>query len=184
MTTESEQPAESDGTPREGDVVAGKYRVERVLGKGGMGVVVAAEHTVLRQKVAIKFLLPEAMQRKGAAERFEREARAASAIQNEHVARVTDVGVLETGAPYMVMEYLTGKDLGELIRERGKLPIPEAVDYLLQASEAIAEAHALGIIHRDLKPANLFVTTRPDGTPLVKVLDFGLSKVTKGDMLE
>src|SRR5262245_7131113 len=104
MTTESEPQPEAESIPQEGDILAGKYRIERILGRGGMGLVVAAEHTTLRQKFAVKFLLPEAMQRDDAPERFLREARAASAIQSEHVARVTDVGTLENGAPYMVME--------------------------------------------------------------------------------
>lgn len=171
--------AKDDGLPKEGDIVAGKYQVERVLGKGGMGVVVAARHTSLRQHVAVKFLLPKALTLPGAAERFLREARAAVAIKSEHVARVLDVGALESGEPYMVMEYLTGTDFGQLLKTRGPLPAREAVDYLLQASEALAEAHAVGVIHRDLKPGNLFLTSRADGSPLVKVLDFGLSKAMK-----
>ena len=172
-------PASDDGLPKEGDVIAGKYQVEKVLGKGGMGVVVAARHTSLRQHVAVKFLLPKALTLPGAAERFLREARAAVAIRSEHVARVIDVGELESGAPYMVMEYLTGTDFGQVLKTRGTLPLKEAVDYVLQACEALAEAHALGVVHRDLKPGNLFLTTRADGSPLVKVLDFGLSKATK-----
>ncbi|TKD09995.1 serine/threonine-protein kinase [Polyangium fumosum] len=169
--------------PELGDVVAGKYRVERVIGKGGMGLVVEAQHTTLPQRVAIKILLPEAAKQDDAVERFLREARAAVSIQSEHVARVMDLGTLASGLPYMVMELLTGADLQEIVRQRGPLPIAQAVDALLQASEAIAEAHVLGIIHRDLKPANIFVTTRPDGSPLVKVLDFGLAKATRGGAL-
>jgi hypothetical protein len=165
----------------EGEVLAGKYRIERVLGRGGMGVVVAAEHMQLGQRVALKFLLPEACGNGEAVARFLREARAAVQIQSEHVARVSDVGQLESGAPYMVMEFLLGSDLGAVLHERGPLPIAEAVDYVLQASEAVAEAHALGIVHRDLKPANLFLTRRRDGSPLIKVLDFGISKATHGD---
>ncbi|HET9955988.1 MAG TPA: protein kinase [Polyangiaceae bacterium] len=161
-----------------GQLLAGKYRVERVLGQGGMGVVVAALHLQLDEQVAIKFLLPAAQQNQEAIRRFEREARAAVKIRSEHVARVRDVGTLETGCPYMVMEYLHGRDLGTLVSERGALPIEEAVDYVLQASEAIAEAHSLGIIHRDLKPSNLFHTLRADGSPCIKVLDFGISKLT------
>jgi len=159
-----------------GQVLAGKYRVERVLGQGGMGVVVAATHLQLNQLFALKFLLPHMCQHGEAVARFAREARAAVQIQSEHVARVTDVGTLESGAPYMVMEYLQGSDLSEVLRARGPLPIAEAVGFLLQACEAIAEAHALGIVHRDLKPANMFLTRRRDGSPLVKVLDFGISK--------
>jgi eukaryotic-like serine/threonine-protein kinase len=164
--------------PREGDVLAGKFRIERVLGIGGMGMVVSAMHLQLDERVAIKFLLPEALMNAEAVARFGREARAAVKIKSEHVARVTDVGALETGAPYMVMELLRGQDLSQVLRDNGALPISVAVQYLLQACEALAEAHAVGIVHRDLKPANLFLTARADGSPCIKVLDFGISKVT------
>jgi hypothetical protein len=163
---------------REGDVLAGKYRVDKVLGVGGMGVVVAAHHIQLDDRVAIKFLLPETLGNGDAVMRFAREARAAVKIKSEHVARVTDVGTMENGAPYMVMEYLEGADLSAWISERGQLPVELAVDLVLQACEAIAEAHALGIVHRDLKPANLFVARLPGGMQSVKVLDFGISKLT------
>ena len=163
---------------RQGDILAGKYRVERVLGAGGMGVVVAAHHVQLDKRVAIKFLLPEAMGNAEAVERFAREARAAVKITSEHVARVIDVGTLETGAPYMVMEFLEGHDLAQWVRLRGPLPLDQAVDFVLQACEAIAEAHALGIVHRDLKPANLFIVRGADAMHAVKVLDFGISKAT------
>ncbi len=161
-----------------GQVLLGKYRIERVLGMGGMGVVVAATHITLEERVAIKFLLPQALTNNEATTRFLREARSAVRIKSEHIARVTDVGTLENGAPYMIMEYLEGADLSAFTQRRGALPVEEAVEYVLQSCEAIAEAHALGIVHRDLKPANLFVTTRADGTPFVKVLDFGISKVS------
>jgi len=163
---------------REGEILAGKYRVDRVLGVGGMGVVVAAHHLELDDRVAIKFLLPDTLGNPEAVARFAREARAAVKIKSEHVARVSDVGKLENGAPYMVMEYLEGSDLSGWLSERGPLPIEQAVEFTLQASEAIAEAHALGIVHRDLKPANLFVIRRPDGGLSIKVLDFGISKMT------
>ena len=163
---------------RPGEVLAGKYRIEQVLGQGGMGVIVQATHLQLDERVAIKFLRPQALENEEAVMRFAREARAAVKIKSEHVARVTDVGTLGTGCPYMVMEYLSGSDLSQLIQDRGPLPIEEAVDYILQASEALAEAHALGIVHRDLKPANLFHTRRADGSSCIKVLDFGISKVT------
>ena len=159
-----------------GDVLAGKYRVDRVLGEGGMGFVVAAWHTKLDEEVAIKFLVREALDNKEALARFSREARAAFKIKSEHVARVIDVGNLDNGAPYMVMEYLHGEDLAERIKSRGTLAPEQAVEFVLQACEAVAEAHGLGIIHRDLKPSNLFVVQRADGTPSVKVLDFGISK--------
>ncbi len=164
-----------------GDLLAGKYRIERVLGQGGMGVVVSAIHEALEERVALKFLLPEALSNKEAVARFTREARAAVKIRSEHVARVSDVGTLESGSPYMVMEYLQGSDLSQYLERSGPLPIEEALEYVLQACEALAEAHSLGIIHRDLKPANLFRTVRPDGTPAVKLLDFGISKVTAAD---
>lgn len=166
-----------DGLPRPGDLIATKYQVEEVLGHGGMGVVVAARHTVLQQRVAVKFLLPAATKFPGATARFLREAQAVVALQSEHVARVYDVGTLESGAPYMVMEHLAGSDLARLLTHRGTFQLDEAIDYVLQACEAIAEAHSIGIIHRDIKPANLFLTRRPEGSPLVKVLDFGISKV-------
>ena len=167
-----------DATLNEGGVLAGKYRVEKVLGQGGMGVVVAAHHLELDQRVAIKFLLPEIIGNADAVARFLREARAAVKIRSEHVAKVTDVGKLEGGAPYMVMEYLDGSDLSAWLRQQGALPVQQAVDFVLQACEAMAEAHTLGIVHRDLKPSNLFVIRRPDATLSVKVLDFGISKTT------
>jgi serine/threonine-protein kinase len=160
----------------EGDLLAGKYRVESVLGEGGMGYVVAAMHEQLEQRVAVKLLVPELAEDQDAAARFLREARAAVRIQSEHVARVIDVGELEGGAPYMVMEFLSGRDLAHELEARGTFEIGIAIDYVLQACEAVAEAHAIGVIHRDLKPANLFLTRRADGSPLVKVLDFGISK--------
>jgi serine/threonine-protein kinase len=160
-----------------GDLLARKYRVEHVLGVGGVGVVVAATHIELEERVAIKFLLPAALKQPELVSRFAREARAAVRIKSEHVGRVTDVGTLESGAPYMVMEYLEGHDLGALARQQGPMAIEQAVDYVLQACEAVAEAHTLGIVHRDLKPSNLFVSRRADGSAMVKVLDFGISKV-------
>ncbi len=173
---------ESVETPvQPGEVLAGKYRVDRVLGVGGMGIVVAATHQQLHQKVAVKFLLPHMLLNMEATERFLREARAAVQIQSEHVARVIDVGTLETGSPYMVMEFLEGSDLAQCLSNGEQPPIEQAVGYVLQTCEAIAEAHAAGIIHRDLKPANLFRTHRKDGTAQIKVLDFGISKVRTPD---
>jgi serine/threonine-protein kinase len=162
---------------RPGDVLAGKYRVEQLLGRGGMGVVVSAMHLQLEERVALKFLLPTALSNAEAVGRFIREARAAAKIKNEHVARVIDVGQLEDNSPYMVMEYLEGGDLAAWLRQRGAFPVQLAVDMILQACEAIADAHALGIVHRDLKPGNLFVTQRSDGKLTLKVLDFGISKI-------
>jgi serine/threonine-protein kinase len=166
--------------PVEGDVLAGKYRVERQLGRGGFGLVVAARHIALDEQVAVKILLPEAVQSQHAVQRFLREGRATIKIRSEHVVKVHDIGTLEGGSPYLVMEYLDGADLADLTRKDGPLAPRDAVDYLLQACEALAEAHVMGIVHRDLKPANLFLTRRRDGTPCVKVLDFGISKVSEG----
>ena len=159
---------------REGDLLAGKYRVERVLGAGGMGIVVAARHEELDQMVAIKFVRDEALDNDEAVQRFLREARAAVKLKSEHVARVLDVGKLESGAPYMVMEYLEGSDLGQVLTEQGPMDTEGAADWIMQACEAVAEAHSLGIVHRDLKPENLFLTNTIGGTQKMKVLDFGV----------
>ena len=166
---------------QQGELLAGKYRVEQVLGAGGMGYVVAAMHEQLGQRVAVKLLVPELCENEDSVTRFLREARAAVKIHSEHVARVIDVGELTNGSPYMVMEFLSGRDLAEELDLPGQLEVPIAIDYVLQASEAVAEAHSIGLIHRDLKPANLFLTHRPDGTALVKVLDFGISKALNVD---
>ncbi|MCC6645775.1 MAG: serine/threonine protein kinase [Polyangiaceae bacterium] len=167
-----------------GAVLSGRFRVERVLGQGGMGVVVAAHHLQLDRRVALKFLLPEAVKSEVVLARFLREARTAARLQGEHVARVIDVGTLDEGTPFLVMEYLEGRDLADTLKLRGALPQDEAVTYVLQACEALAEAHAAGIVHRDLKPANLFLARRPDGTAAVKVLDFGISKASMYDSVD
>ncbi len=160
-----------------GDILAGKYQVERVLGVGGMGVVVAAKHLTLGERVAIKFLLPQALAREDVVKRFIQEGRAANRLRGEHVARVHDVGRLESGAPFLVMEYLDGSDLGAVLREKGPMSVESAVDYVMQACEALAEAHSANIIHRDLKPSNLFLIKRLDGSPSIKLIDFGISKI-------
>ncbi|HEU4404222.1 MAG TPA: protein kinase [Polyangiaceae bacterium] len=164
------------GAVRAGDVLARKYRVERILGAGGMGVVVAARHELLRERVAVKLLSPERTLDKTFVRRFLSEARSTAKLKSEHVARVMDVGTLDEGTPYLVMELLEGRDLSQILNEHGPVPAARAVDYVLQACAGLAEAHRHGIVHRDLKPANLFLTARPDGSPLVKVLDFGLAK--------
>ncbi len=159
-----------------GDVLAGKYRVERILGSGGMGIVVAARHLQLDVLIAVKLMTDEAREDLDLVARFIREGRAAARLRSEHIARVTDVGTLESGAPYQVMEYLEGYDLSQVLSRTGPLSIALATEYLVQACEALEEAHAAGIVHRDIKPSNLFLTTRPNGTPCVKLLDFGISK--------
>jgi serine/threonine protein kinase len=161
---------------QEGTLLLGKYRVEKELGSGAMGYVVAARHEHLGELFAVKLMLPEALQHPDAAGRFLREARACARLKNEHVVRVTDSGEHEGGIPVMVMEYLEGEDLQSVLEKRKAFPFNEAALYVLQACEGIAEAHELGIVHRDLKPSNLFLTSRPNGKPCVKVLDFGISK--------
>jgi serine/threonine-protein kinase len=167
--------------PAPGDIVAGKYRVDGVLGVGGMGVVVAARHIQLGQRVAIKFMRATSNDA-ASIERFFREARAVVGLSSEHVAKVLDMGTLETGAPYIVMEFLAGIDMGEALKRHGPMPVADAVGSVLQACEAIAEAHSVGIVHRDLKPANLFLTTQIDGASFVKVLDFGISKMARSQV--
>jgi serine/threonine protein kinase len=159
----------------EGDLLFGKYRVERVIGSGGMGIVVAARHEELDQLVAIKFIREELLGHPDAARRFLREARAAAKLKSEHVARVLDVGMLESGAPYMIMEFLEGSDLAKILAESGPMAPTYALPLFRQACTALAEAHAAGIVHRDLKPQNLFLT-HIGGSPRVKVLDFGIAK--------
>jgi serine/threonine-protein kinase len=167
-----------DGIAAIGDVLAGKYRVEKILGIGGMGMVVAAKHLELDQRVALKFMLPGAAESPETAARFLREARAAGRLNSDHVCRMVDLGRFDSGAPYIVMEYLQGESLAATLRRRGPLRVSDAVDYILQAIEGLAEAHAHGIVHRDLKPDNLFLHRRNDGGMILKVLDFGISKIS------
>lgn len=166
--------------PPPGAMLLEKYRVERVLGSGGMGVVLEATHVALGQTVAIKLLNPALARTPDVVARFLREARIAATLPSEHVARVSDVGQTETGAPFIVMERLLGHDLEAEFAARGRLPVAEAVHLILEACEGVAEAHARGLVHRDLKPANLFLAERPPRKPVVKVLDFGLSKDVSG----
>jgi serine/threonine-protein kinase len=166
--------------PVPGTIIADKYKVVRTLGEGGMGLVVSATHMGLEQEVAIKFLLPEATRSDVAVERFLREAKVAAKIRSDHVARVHDVGTLDRAdgnVPYIVMEHLEGKDLRQTIDREGALAVDEACEIILQACEGLAQVHAAGIVHRDLKPSNLFVTRKADGSPAVKLLDFGISKL-------
>jgi serine/threonine-protein kinase len=163
-------------------VAGGKYRVDRIIGRGGMGMVIGATHLRLQQPVALKFLLPELAEKPEIVERFIREARASAQLRGEHVCRVSDVETAENGVPYIVMELLQGRDLASLLDARRSLPVPLVADHVLQACVGVAEAHALGIIHRDLKPGNLFLTARPDGVPLIKVLDFGIAKAQRDQL--
>lgn len=164
---------------RPGDVLLGKFRVERVLGQGGMAIVVAAINLDIGERVALKFLLPATLAYPHLVQRFLREAQATVKLRGEHVTRVSDVGRMPTGEPFLVMEYLEGRDLGAVLDEaRWGISHPTAVDYVLQAIEGVAEAHARGIVHRDLKPSNLFLIDGVDGTPHIKVLDFGIAKTS------
>ena len=160
-----------------GRMIAGKYRVERELGRGGFGVVVRARHLTIDQIVAIKVLTPsEEGAWKDDAARFKREAQATAALRSEHVVRILDVDSLEDGSPYIVMEYLEGETLHHTIHTR-PLSVEEAVDHVIQVLAALGEAHGAGIVHRDLKPANVFITRGAGGTMVAKVLDFGVSKI-------
>jgi serine/threonine-protein kinase len=162
-------------------MLLGKYRVESTLGFGGMGLVIKAHNIDLNQDVAIKILREDVQIDEDNIARFVREAKNAVRLKSEHVARIRDVGKFDDGRPYMVMELLEGLDLGKLLLDTGKLETQRAVDLVLQTCDAIAEAHSLGIVHRDIKPTNLFVAKRPDGTDIIKVLDFGISKAVQGN---
>jgi serine/threonine protein kinase len=179
------QPASGSmrAAPVAGDRV-GKYVVDSILGRGGMGIVVAARHESAGRSelVAIKLLHPKAAKDAVQVERFVREARSTVRIKSEHVVRVLDAGADEpTGSPFIVMEFLQGRDIAYVLANFGPMPPKTAVDYIIQICEAAAAAHALGIVHRDLKPSNFFLTHRADGTALVKVLDFGISKAAQLD---
>jgi serine/threonine-protein kinase len=165
-----------------GTVIASKYRVEKALSHNGSGLafVYVAFHELLQQTVALKILSPELASEPEVTSRFLNEARAAVRLRNEHVAAVMDVGTADDGTPYIVLEHLEGDNLETILEKRGALPPKEVVDWILQALEAVAHAHAQKIIHRDLKPSKLFVTKKHDGTAIVKVLDFGLAKITSG----
>lgn len=175
---DSVPPSESPESwvPEPGTVLAGRYQVEGLLGAGGMAAVVSAIQTDLGRRVAVKLLPPRAARSALGVERFMREARAASAIDSDHVVKVFEVGRLDSGLPFMVMEFVVGAPLSRLIERRGALPLQEGIDYLLQAAVAIAHCHAIGVVHRDLKPENIMVLENPGQRGHVKVLDFGISK--------
>lgn len=164
-----------------GSTIVEKYRVERTLGAGGMGAVLEVTHVTLGHRVALKVLHPGAVGVGDAIPRFLREARATAALESEHVVRIFDIGTTPEGMPFLVMERLTGIDLDELLSQIGPLPVGLALECLYQATQGVREAHAAGIIHRDLKPSNLFLGKRADGRPLIKVLDFGISKLQQDE---
>jgi serine/threonine-protein kinase len=168
--------------PQIGEVV-GKYKVERVVGRGGMAVVLAARHVQLNERVALKILIIDEHHSRSndLRTRFMQEAQIAAQLRNEHIARVVDVAALDDGTPYMVMEFVEGTELRDVLRRDKRLPVALAVEYAVQACEGLAEAHAKGIVHRDLKPPNFIITTRADGSTLLKILDFGISKLMSPD---
>ncbi len=172
-------PSTSYGYPKAGDVLDGKYLVDRLLGEGGMGAVALATHQLRKARVALKFMNPVYLAVPGAVERFHNEAVAASQIESDHCVQIMDVGVLPTGGPYLVMEYLQGVDLSELLQRDGRpgLPTERAVHFVLQVLRGLQAAHAKGIVHRDMKPSNCFVVTKDGEDDFVKLLDFGISKV-------
>jgi len=166
---------------RVGVSIGGKYKIVRLLAEGGMGAVYEAFHVVIKRRFAVKFLRADLTQRRDALLRFQREAAAAGALESENITAVVDFGIADDGAPYIVMEYLVGCDLAQLLRSSGPLPVERATDIVLQACLGIKEAHAAGVIHRDLKPENLFVCRRSDGSDLVKIVDFGIAKLQASD---
>jgi eukaryotic-like serine/threonine-protein kinase len=161
-----------------GSILAGKFRIERVIGRGSMGVVVEATDVTLSRRVAVKLILPHYAGDEQLRGRFIREAQVMTRLQTEHIARVLEVGQLEDETLYLAMEYLEGQSLEDLISSGGPLPVADAVDLILEALDAITETHDLGLIHRDFKPANLFLAARKGKPPILKVLDFGIAKDT------
>ena len=164
-----------------GQTVGGKYRVDGTIGEGGMGMVVAAHEIGVERPVAIKLLHPAWAADREFSARFLREARAMTKLTNEHFVRLLDIGELASGQPFLVMERLDGIDLSALVDAQGPLPVSDVADYVLQACEALAEAHSIGIVHRDLKPSNMYLARRADGTTGIKVLDFGIAKMSSED---
>ena len=159
-----------------GSVIGRKYRIDAVMVEGGMGIIYRGFHLALEKPVVVKVIRPEYARNDEAVARFLNEARSTARLRGIHVAQVIDTGCIESGPPYMVMELLEGCDLRALVSSEHRLPVPQAVHYVMQACEALAEAHAIGIVHRDLKPENLFLTRMPDGSELIKLIDFGISK--------
>jgi eukaryotic-like serine/threonine-protein kinase len=163
-----------------GQLLAEKYRLDAVLGEGSMGKLFIATDLALGRQTAIKVALLAGRLQHELEHRLLMEARAAAQLRTQHVARVLDIGRLRSGAPFVVFELLEGENLEHLIQSGGRLPIAEAVGYALEACIGLAEAHALGIVHRDIKPENLFLATSPDGSVVLKVLDFGASALFAG----
>src|SRR5258708_4755943 len=174
------QPASDVG--RTGVVVAGKFRLDTIIGRGGMGSVWSATHLGLGNQIAIKLVSREFVRSPEALRRFDAEAKAAARLQSRHVVQVYDNGTLEDGTPYIAMELLSGENLQQRIERAGPLPLAETVSILTQCCKALGRAHSLGIVHRDIKPENIFLTQSPDDEAyVVKVLDFGVAKLALSD---
>jgi serine/threonine-protein kinase len=181
MSEQRKTASQPEQAAKPGDVLCGKYRVERVIGTGGMGVVMEAWHLQFEERVALKFLSTPLAKSDEAVARFEREARVLFKIKSPHVCRVLDVGKTDAGAPFLVLEFLEGDDLANKLVDRKAMAVEDAVDYIVQACDAVGEAHCRGIVHRDIKPENLFLSRAADGSLRIKVLDFGLSKMASSD---
>jgi serine/threonine-protein kinase len=166
--------------PAVGTIIADKYRVESVLGEGGMGVVVRATHLVLQQSVAIKFLRSRENVDADTVRQFVGEAQVAARVQGDHVVKIHDVALLPDGTPYIVMEHLEGLTLAAILADRGALSVRESVRYGSQICEALVEAHAAGIVHGDLKPENIYIVGGGDTPRRVKLFDFGISRILNG----
>jgi len=174
-----EEETESELSALVGTTVAGKYRVDRMIGRGGMGAVFQAANLAIGKRVALKFLNREAAQNREACQRFQREAEAAGMAESAHIVQIFDSGVTDSGLPFLVMELLTGEDLRARLRREGRLSVPSALRIVSQVLRALLPAHEAGIVHRDLKPDNVFLCARDDDPSFVKIVDFGISKVAR-----
>lgn len=182
MTGEYAVPTARADEDLTGSVLLGRYQILRPLGVGGMGTVYLCEHTTILKKFAVKVLSAELSQRPDHVDRFLREARASSMISHTNVVEITDFGQTPGGAPFFVMEYLQGEDLSDTLAREGKLPWRRAKQMMLQICAALQAAHDQGIVHRDMKPGNVLRVEQPGNQDFVKVLDFGIAKVTSSEI--
>ncbi|MFH1437850.1 MAG: protein kinase [Pseudomonadota bacterium] len=161
-----------------------RYRVNRIIGEGGMGVIYECEHISIGKKLAVKFLNTASGTSSDSYKRFQREARATASIAHKNIVDIIDLGETQDGIPYIIMEYLQGEDLGVHLTTHRKLALAEARDILEQVLEALSAVHSSGVVHRDLKPENIFLARQSGGSQIVKILDFGISRLTGGDELK